>query len=102
MEAVVVDPVEDWLCASSSALMVCGDICEPPPPDPEPVPEPTEADEPEDIRSNRLLASWLRPVDCADDDFDDVSALRASIADDAAPKARNMAKLQQRRAGRGR
>jgi hypothetical protein len=41
-------------------------------------------------------------VDCADDDFDDVSALRASKADDAAPKARNMAKLQQRRAGRGR
>jgi hypothetical protein len=79
--------------------MVCGDICEPPPP--EPGPEPTAADEPEDIRSNGLLASWLRPVDCADDDFDDVSALRASMADDAAPKARNMAKLQQRR-GRGR
>ena len=60
---------------SSSALIVCGDICEPPPPEPAGEPAPTEADEPEDIRSNGLLASW--PVDCADDDFDDVSALRS-------------------------
>jgi hypothetical protein len=28
------------------------------------------------------------------DDFDDVSALRASMADDAAPRAKNMAELQ--------
>jgi hypothetical protein len=46
------------------------------------------------------LAFWLTPVDGADDDFDDVNALRASKADDAAPKARNMAKLQQHRAAR--
>ena len=69
--------------------MVSGDICAPPPPDPEP--EPTEACEFDDNRSNGLLAFWLTPVDGADDDFDDVSALRASRADDAAPKARNMA-----------
>src|SRR6185503_4433654 len=100
LDAVVVDPVEDWLCASSSALMVAGEICAPPPPDPEP--EPTEADGVEDIRSNGLFAFWLTPVDDADDDFDDVSALRASKADDAAPKARNMGKLQQRRAVCGR
>jgi len=80
--------------------MVSGDICAPPPPDPEP--GPTEADEVEDDRSNGLFAFWLTPVDDADDDFDDVSALRASKADDAAPKARNMAKLQQRRAVCGR
>ena len=82
--------------------MVCGDICEPPPPDPEPVPEPTEADEVEDIRSNGLVAFWLTPVVCADDDFDDVSALRASMADDAAPRAKNMAELQQGRTHGGR
>src|SRR5206468_1144065 len=91
----------DWLCASSSALMVCGDICEPPPPEPEPEPEPTEADEVEDIRSNGLLASWLTPVVCVDD-FDDVSALRASIADDAAPRAKSMMELQQGRTDGGR
>ena len=80
--------------------MVSGDICEPPPPEPEGEPAPTEADELEDIRSNGLLASW--PVDCADDDFDDVSALRASMADDAAPRAKNMAELQQGRTHGGR
>jgi hypothetical protein len=79
--------------------MVSGDICEPPPPDPEPEPEPTEADELEDIRSNGLAVFWLTPVVCVDD-FDDVSALRASKADDAAPRAKNMAELQQDRAGR--
>jgi len=82
--------------------MVCADICEPPPPDPEPVPEPTEADEVEDIRSNGLVAFWLTPVVCVDDDFDDVSALRASKADDAAPRAKNMAELQQGRTDGGR
>jgi len=68
--------------------MVSGEICAQPPLEPELVAEPTEAVELEDIRSNGLAAFWLTPVDCADDDFDDVSALRASIADDAAPKAR--------------
>jgi len=84
--------------------MVCGDICEEPPPDPEPVPVPvpTEADEAEDIRSNGLVAFWLTPEVCVDDDFDDVSALRAPIADDAAPRAKNMAELQQGRTDGGR
>jgi hypothetical protein len=85
--------------------MVCGEICEQPPPDPEPEPEPepepTEADELEDIRSNGLVEFWLTPVVCADD-FDDVSALRASMADDAAPRAKNMAELQQGRTDGGR
>ncbi|WP_338060385.1 hypothetical protein [Bradyrhizobium valentinum] len=77
--------------------MVSGDIGEPPLP-PEPVPEPTAADAFEDMKANGLAAFWLTPVDGADD-FDDASALRASIADDAAPKAKNMAELQQRRGG---
>jgi hypothetical protein len=94
----VVAPDEDWLCASSNALMVAGEICAPPPPDPEP--GPTDACEPEGEISNGLFAFWPAPVDCADDDFDDVNALRASMADDAAPKARNMARLQQRRRSR--
>src|SRR5439155_14600037 len=96
----VVDPVEDWLCASSSALMVSGEICEQPLP-PEPVPAPIEAEPLEDDRPNGLAASWLTPVVCADD-FDDVSALRASMADDAAPRAKNMAELQQGRTDGGR
>jgi len=74
--------------------MVSGETCEHPPPDPEPEPEPTEADELEDIRSNGLAEFWLTPVVCVDD-FDDVSALRASIADDAAPRAKSMVELQQ-------
>jgi hypothetical protein len=37
-----------------------------------------------------LEAAWVKPVDVVDDDFDDVSDLRASIAADAAPKAGNM------------
>ena len=53
----------DWLCASSSALMVCGDIMRTAATGPEPSPRPTEADEVEDGRSNRLLAFWLAPVD---------------------------------------
>jgi hypothetical protein len=83
--------------------MVSGEICEHPPPDPEPEPEPepTEADELEDIRSNGLAEFWLTPVVCVDD-FDDVSALRASIADDAAPRAKSMVELQQGRTDGGR
>jgi hypothetical protein len=78
--------------------MVSGDICEPPLP-PEPAPVPIEAEPFEDDRPNVAAESWLAPVVCADD-FDDVSALRASKADDAAPRAKNMAELQQDRAGR--
>src|SRR5207244_3505136 len=88
-------PVEDWLCASSSALMVSGEICgQPLPPEPPLVFELVEADVPAE-KSNRPVVSWLAPVGWVDDDFDDVSALRASRADDAAPRANNMAVLQQ-------
>ena len=31
VDAEVVDPVDDWPCAASSALMVAGDTREPPP-----------------------------------------------------------------------
>lgn len=95
VDADVVDPVEDWLWASSSALMVCGDICEPPPL--EPALEAVEAWVLLPDRSNGLEAACVKPVDVVDADFDDVSDLRASIAADAAPKARNMAELRQRR-----
>jgi hypothetical protein len=50
--------------------------------------EPVEAEELEK-KSNEL--AWLTPVVFADDDFEDVSAWRASIADAAAPRASNMA-----------
>jgi hypothetical protein len=50
--------------------------------------------------SNGLLAPWPKPVDCVDEDFDESSPCRASMADDAAPMAGNMAKLRQRRVTR--
>jgi hypothetical protein len=80
--------------------MVAGDICEPPPLEPEPWP--TEADEFEDNTSNALAEFWVTPVVGVDDDFDDVSALRASIADDAAPRAKSMVELQRGRTDGGR
>jgi len=73
--------------------MVCGDICEPPPL--EAVLEPVEAWVLLPDRSNGLEAAFVKPVVVVDDDFDDVSDLRASIAADAAPKAGNMTELQQ-------
>jgi hypothetical protein len=73
--------------------MVSGEIDAPLPPDP--VPEPIEAGEVGDNKPN--AAFWLAPLVCADD-FDDVSALRASMADDAAPRAKNMTELQHGRA----
>jgi hypothetical protein len=94
VDAEVVDPVDDWLCAASSALMVAGDICEPPPDpkgggggeaDAEAVPE----------RSNGFDASGVTPVFCEDDDFDEVNDLRMSSADDAAPRASSMTGLRQ-------
>jgi hypothetical protein len=51
-------------------------------------------------KSNGSFVSLLEPVGFADDDFDDVSAWRASRADDAAPRANNMAELRQRRLAR--
>jgi hypothetical protein len=74
--------------------MVAGDTREPPPDpkggggglaDVEVVPE----------RSNGFAASGVTPVVCEDDDFDEVSDLRASSADDAAPRASSMTGLRQ-------
>ncbi|SHM73274.1 ribulose-phosphate 3-epimerase [Bradyrhizobium lablabi] len=95
----VVDPVEDWLWASSSALMVCGDICE------QPLLEPVLVAVEAWVlllpdRSNGLEAACVKPVVVVDDDFDDVSDLRTSIAADAAVKAGNMAELRQCRTTR--
>jgi hypothetical protein len=80
--------------------MVAGDIAAPPAL-PEPAPGPIEAEAFEDGRSNTPVPFWLAPEVFADD-FDDVSALRTSMADDAAPRANNMAELQQGRADGGR
>jgi len=51
--------------------MVSGEICEPPPPV-----LPLDADEAEELeeRSNGFAEPCLRPVDFADDDFEEVSA----------------------------
>jgi hypothetical protein len=73
--------------------MVAGEICEPPLP-PALLLEPVEA-EAVAKESNRLVLAV--PVAFADDDFEEVSAWRASIADDAAPRANNMTEPQQRR-----
>ena len=51
-------------------------------------------------KSNGLLDPWPKPVGFADDDFDEVSDKRASMADDIAPIAGNMAELRQRRRAR--
>jgi hypothetical protein len=80
--------------------MVCGDIDDQPLP-PEPAPAPIEAEPFEDDSSKGLAAFWPTPAVCADD-FDEVSALRASMADDAAPRAKNMTGLQQGRTVDGR
>ena len=73
MDVDVVDEVEDWLCAASSALIVSGDSCEKPV-----LPEPVLVlwlVEVEALleKSNGLLAPWPKPVDCVDEDFDDSS-----------------------------
>jgi len=75
--------------------MVSGDICAQPLP--HPVLKPAEVEELDDRRSNGLWDFGVTPVDCDDDDFDDVSAVSASIAEAAAPRANNMAEPQQRR-----
>jgi hypothetical protein len=85
----VVEPADAWLCAASSALIVAGDICEPPP-------ETGAGGElgPAEValeKSNGLVESLL-PVDCDEDDFDEVSDLSASSADDAALRASSMAR----------
>jgi hypothetical protein len=72
-DAEVVDEVEDWPCAASSALIVCGEICEK-----ALVPEPAlvlwlVAVAALLAKSNGLLAPWLKPVDGVDEDFDENS-----------------------------
>jgi hypothetical protein len=49
--------------------------------------------------SNGLV--WPEPVDCEEDDTDEVSDLMASRATDAAPRANSMAELQTNAAYRG-
>jgi hypothetical protein len=86
-----VDP-DDWPCAASSALMVAGDICEPPPVNPvagSNFPKPRSAGRP-----NGSLEPSPKPVDAGEDELDEVSDWIASIAVDAAPSANNMAELQ--------
>ncbi len=46
-------------------------------------------------RSKGFVALWLKPVECGDDGFDDVSDCSASSADDTAPRASSMAKPRQ-------
>ncbi len=79
--------------------MVSGDICEKPTLDPALVLWLVEVAALLE-KSNGLLAPWPKPVDCVDEDFDDSRPWRASMADDAAPMAGNMAELRQRRVTR--
>jgi hypothetical protein len=44
---------------------------------------------------NRSEEAWLKPVDCVDDEPDEVSDLMAFSADEAAPRANSMVKLRQ-------
>src|ERR1700687_2361237 len=64
--ADAVEPVDDWLCAASSALMVAGDICEPPL-DQDGVELPEAGPLPE--KSKGFVELWLKPVDCGAADF---------------------------------
>jgi hypothetical protein len=45
--------------------------------------------------SNGSVELWPKPVDCDEDDADEVSDLMASTAAEAAPKANSMAELRQ-------
>ena len=88
----VVDPVDDWLCAASSALMVAGDIGE----------NPFDAEAVVGLADgaalpgivNGFVEACPNPVVCGDDDFEGSSDWRASSADDAAPRANSMAELR--------
>jgi hypothetical protein len=90
----VVVAVDDWLCAASSALIVDGDICENPL-----VPEAGAGVADVEVLlevSNGFVELWVKPVACGDDDFTFVwvSDLKASIRDDAAPRASSIAELR--------
>jgi hypothetical protein len=45
-------------------------------------------------KSKGLAELRLKPVDCRDEDFDEVSDCSASSADDTAPRASSMAELR--------
>jgi hypothetical protein len=90
----VVVAADDWLCAASSALIVDGDICETPA-------EPEAAAGLAEVAvllelSNGFVELWVKPVTGGDDDFAFVwvSDLKASITDDAAPRASSIAELR--------
>jgi hypothetical protein len=74
--------------------MVAGDICEAPP-GPDGGAELPVAGLPLPEKSNELAGACLKPVDCREDDFDDVSDCNASSAVDTAPRASSMAKPRQ-------
>jgi hypothetical protein len=85
---VVVDAELDaeldiWLCAASSASIVAGEICEPPPVNPVVPIEPVEV-WPELGSAN--------PLEVADELVEEVSDWIALTAVDAAPKANSMVK----------
>src|SRR5216683_1739510 len=90
----VVVAVDDWLCAASSALIVDGDICETPV-DPDAGAGLAEVEVLLEA-SNGFVELWVKPVACGDDDFAFVwvSDLKASITDDAAPRASSIAELR--------
>jgi hypothetical protein len=46
-------------------------------------------------KSNGFVGACLKPVDCGDDDFEEVSDWKASSADDTAPRASSMTELRQ-------
>jgi hypothetical protein len=90
--AALVDPVDDWPCAAISVLRVAGDICEA-------APNPDAGTEPADAEIGLAISNGstaLKPVDGVEDapdgdPPDDVSALTASSAAVAAPRASSMA-----------
>ena len=98
-DADVAAPVDDWLCASSSALKVVGDIC-PPPLNPGTAPVLPGAEAPPE-RPNRSAEAWLKPLDCADDEVEEVSDLIVSSAADAAPKSKQHGRTPRIAAKRG-
>jgi hypothetical protein len=73
--------------------MVAGDICENPVV-PEGAAELPDVEVPPD-RPNMSAVAWLKPVDCDDEEADEVNDWMASSAVDAAPRANSMAELRQ-------
>jgi hypothetical protein len=73
--------------------MVDGDIWAPPL-NPGTGAELSEAEAPPE-GANRSAEAWLKPVDCADDELEEVSEWMASSAADAAPKPISMTELRQ-------